>query len=432
MFVNRVLYISIITTISLSANWSDSLNSAWEETKKISESVINTTLEKSQELSKDTMNLMYKFNLNDTKCTTNKKLEKEHLANVWDDFLIKSTNGLEKLNKIDNAPEASLLNFGDDKDSLREDFNSILNDIMTLLVKDSKTISCIEQLKKLKQEIIDENINIISYKEARITAPIEDSFKSTKGDYTQSITISKEKIGFYSKKIKEIKLSLLKNLNLIGLNLSMPQLEILLLRVDSDDIVGISIIFDTSKSITKELEKLLSDSGEDIEISRRYYGMNLILSEMIVYTQSIYMKQLNEKYIPKLKSIIIEVQKIRDESQRLLNRAENKKDEDKINIYSTNIKSLELTIKTAKLYVDNLKLQRLKVKKAYNIARENLSLTRNTYKTVAISSKLLSLIKSTQKSFSHLMNMQLPEIVPFKNLKMQKEYKKLTEEILKK
>ena len=113
MSVNRVLFISILTVSALSANWSDSLSGVWEETKKVSESVIDTTIEKSQELSKETLNLIDKLNISDSKCTTTTELEQEHLSTIWGDFLKKSTDGLKTLNKIEVAPEPSLLNFGD-------------------------------------------------------------------------------------------------------------------------------------------------------------------------------------------------------------------------------------------------------------------------------------------------------------------------------
>ncbi|MBF0187131.1 MAG: hypothetical protein HQL50_04315, partial [Magnetococcales bacterium] len=50
----------------------------------------------------------------------------------------------------------------------------------------------------------------------------------------------------------------------------------------------------------------------------------------------------------------------------------------------------------------------------------------NTLKTVAVSAQLLDILKSSQESFNALMNLQAPDLVPFRNLEMQKKFEELS------
>lgn len=67
--------------------------------------------------------------------------------------------------------------------------------------------------------------------------------------------------------------------------------------------------------------------------------------------------------------------------------------------------------------------------KARNNARKDLRLAINTYATVRISSEVLGLLKESNNLFDALMNLQIPEIVPFENMEMQKKFEELSREI---
>ncbi len=76
--------------------------------------------------------------------------------------------------------------------------------------------------------------------------------------------------------------------------------------------------------------------------------------------------------------------------------------------------------------MDNLKSQRGKVLKAKSKAVDDYRLAYNTYQTVEVSSDLVNLLNTSQDSFEAVMNLQVPEIVPFESLEMQKKYQELS------
>ena len=50
----------------------------------------------------------------------------------------------------------------------------------------------------------------------------------------------------------------------------------------------------------------------------------------------------------------------------------------------------------------------------------------NTYETVKVSGELVSLIRTSEQMLGELFNRQVPELRPFANVEMQREFEKLT------
>ncbi len=72
---------------------------------------------------------------------------------------------------------------------------------------------------------------------------------------------------------------------LIGLDLDLEQIKVLLSRVDSENIIQMSVVFDVLKQITKQLMELTQSSGEEIKTAKKYYGMHVVLIEMVIHMQ---------------------------------------------------------------------------------------------------------------------------------------------------
>ena len=337
----------------------------------------------------------------------------------WQPFIEKSNSAIEKFNKIDKEKiEDSWLPFVSTKENIREDFNSILNDMISTLTEDTKVMECLQEMRRLNRKILDEKDGILKIKEQNISGIDENTKKEIEEKFKKILKLQEN--------IKAIRKSILLELKKLGLNLRSQELEALLVRIDSENIIQIMVIFDISKKIILKLEELMRLNSEDLKISKRYYGMNLILSEIAFYVQKKYIDSIDRKYIPKLNKIILKVDTLIGDTEYLLKNSSTKYEKD---IYRNNIKSQKLTVKTAKFYIQNLVKQREQINIAKERSIKNLNLTRNSYRTMEVGSKLLNLIQSTQQSFSQIMSIQLPEIIPFQNKNIEREYKKLTEEL---
>ena len=147
---------------------------------------------------------------------------------------------------------------------------------------------------------------------------------------------------------------------------------------------------------------------------------------MIVYTQKQYLNKMDNIYLPKVTRIVNDAEAIQIKTKMLINST---KDANSKKILDSNYKSQVLSAKTASLYKKQLNQQHQKIQSALKKSNHDLQIALNTFKTVQISFTLLEVIKESRESFNSLLNIQLPELIPFENKEMALEYEKITQEI---
>ena len=345
--------------------------------------------------------------------------DKRFLA-VWDDVIKKLDQGLDIVEQMTAAPEKTF--FGADKADLRQDLNTLLDGLI-LLLEDQPISSFRARTVELEEYIERQQENIRAFQEAKITAPEKTTFKSSRKDYDEKILEARKAVRLSEREIEEIRKQLHKRILTVGLEMDESQVAILLSRVDADDIIQMAAIFDITRQLTNQLMKLTAESGEKIDNARRYYGMYVVLLELTVRMQQNYILAVNEQYTPRLSLLAEKTLQLNQASKQQL---QTETDNHRIQVYKNNIKAQELTLKTAQLYMDNLRNQRNRVRTAMEEMQRNLILAHNTYDTVLVSAELLELLQQSSSSFDSLMNLQIPEIIPFENQEMLSKYQELS------
>lgn len=413
-----LLPITLFTAQSSYAEWS--FSDAWKTTKEVSGSAYESSKEytnKALDKSKD-----YYDNLTneavDPNSITSRVIEsdkKEHIKEVWSDVLKELDGALILNTRIDAAPVSSF--FSADKGSLGEDQVDVFEEIEALLSSPAiaKNRRNIDALKKKVQGKQD---SITHIKEKRVVADNDE-----RATYDKQIKKAQADIQALTQRINNEKNILKRRFNASGLLLSDAQVDVLLSRVDANDIIKMSLVYDVLADITAQLMGLTKESNENIDQARKYYGMHVVLLKLVINMQDSYVKKLDDVYLPKIETIRIETLRINQDSSRLLSK-ENKND--RKNLLRKNIKAQQLTLKVAKLYAQQLNHQKAKVKKARNLIADDYRVAKNTYDTVKISADLIQLMKSNRASFNALMNIQIPEIVPFENLEMQRKFEEMS------
>ncbi|HIC09883.1 MAG TPA: hypothetical protein EYO61_00810 [Campylobacterales bacterium] len=351
-------------------------------------------------------------------CST---MQSRNFDKSWQPFLENSEDAIKLFNQIDKTDiEDSWIPFIDTKERLRRDFNSILDDIISILSQDTKVIECLKELQNINRKILEEKEELLRLKEKDISEVNQEIKEQVAEKFREIEALQKE--------MKIVRKSILAELQKLGLNLKPEELEALLIRVDSFNIVQMLVVFDISKKIVDRLGKLMESNSSNMRVIKRYYGMNLIVSEIAYYIQTKYIEEIDRKYIPKLKKVISRVEKLVSETKKLL---KNSSSDYEREIYQKNLESQRLTIKTAKLYIENLQSQRRQIEEAQKESLKNLNLTRNSYRTMEAGTALLNLIQVSKENFNKIINLQIPKIIPFDNQAIAKEYQRLTDEIRK-
>jgi len=345
---------------------------------------------------------------------------------IWDELLPRLEKGLEYTDKLEKAPESAWI--GSDKKDIQHDIDKVFNKIIDTLIDDD-FLSYKKEINSLQQDISGNKNTIAFYREKKISAPAQSSIKTTKADYAEKIEELQEENRNNARHIEQIKGRLIQQFADIGVDLTPEQINVLLTRVDGDDIIQMALMMDVLKHITEQIMVLMKENNEDLNYAKKYYGLHLVTLELVVYIQQNYINKVDHVYIPKIDNIMFEAQKMEAKTKKL---AASEVSERRRNIYEKNIQTQELTAHVAQLYKQDLITSKISMVNAQRITKKNLDLARNTYKTVVLSADLYELISESQNMFSEVSKIQVPNIVPFENMQIQKKYYELTKLIQKK
>lgn len=339
---------------------------------------------------------------------------------------------LNYFDEIAVLPESTW--FFRDKKRANSDVDSAIDDIIRLL--DAPQLAKLKlDYRKLEKLIDEEKVEISKLKEARIFAPIEDATlltrvtptqtlkrltANTRGDYDILIEHHEKNLQGYQENLTGLLLQKQSLFAAMGIELDAEQLEVWLSSVVGDDVLTMTIVFNSIKQVTQQLEILTNASGENIQSARRYYGMVVILHRLMLKMQHAFISKVDSDYLPKLDAFKKEANSLISESRGLLVRGGNAE------TLHSNIQSNQATIQAIDLYSAILRSQRNKVFEAMQRSEREYEVAENTYKTVSLSSQVLHLVKQGSNTFQALTKLQIPDSQPFQNTEMKEQFKKLS------
>lgn len=306
--------------------------------------------------------------------------------------------------------------------------DEVLNEIEEI-VFDGQIISYSEKIRNIRADIKGLEIKKSRLNEDFVFAKDKENasmFESNKEEIAEELRNIDSLINKKNILIETLGYDLqIKMLNL-GIDLSIEQIQILTTRVDGDDLAKSIAIFDVTKQITDSLGILMKQNSFNGESTARYYGIYVILSEILGFAQREYILKLDEVYLKR-------INEIKNNSYKSISMAENKiaesQFEQSIKIFKNNIEAERFTIKAANNYREILINQRSKLLIALKTTEEQISVGYSSYTTASNSSILSTLIQDTQSSFDNIMSMQIPEIIPFENSELETEFIKLSGKI---
>jgi hypothetical protein len=248
--------------------------------------------------------------------------------------------------------------------------------------------------------------------------------KRTVEDYDQAIAQRQADIDRYETELLQIRSAFAAELRKMGLDLTDEQVELLLSTVVGDNLIDLGIVFDNVKAITVQLERLVQESGEDLQSARRYYGMYVILLKSLNQMHLQVEQAISDGYVPQIDDIIARARELTAQTRALQERSP-----DKAELLGANLSAQHLTIQSAGVYREYLLEQGQQVGEARRELERDIAAAWNTYETVRVSGELVGLVRSSRRLLDGLLDRQIPALRPFQNLQMQREFEKLTAQL---
>ena len=278
------------------------------------------------------------------------------------------------------------------------------------------------EIASLEAQNREDETKIANLRERRIAAPGEALFGDTVARIDTEIRDRMKAIVARDQLISERKEVFAAELATMGIDLTREQVDFLLATVVGDNVIDISIAFYNVKLITEQLESLTGESLESIEIARRYYGMYTVLLRTLdtIYDEAVLM--INERYLVGIEEIMGRTRQLTKQTQSLLRKA----DPQHRAALEANVRAQEFALEAAETYRAYLEQQRMGILEAQRRLRANIEVAENTYETVKISGDLLRVMRASDELFALLFELQVPDLRPFENLELRREFEKLT------
>ncbi len=283
------------------------------------------------------------------------------------------------------------------------------------------------RLSDIRTEIKATRAELTVYQRKIISAPVSsyNPLVATQSGYEKKIATAKEKIVQLEQKISEEKDKLVVELKRIGMDLDAEKIDILLESITGDEFVRVSIIFDNAKAFALELEQLTEQTGEDLEAAKKYYGVYLMLLKTVDRLQNKFIENVDEVYYPKLDGFAEQAKQNIVEAKKAINAGADAQ------VLEGNMDSNQLTLDAAQYYKQGLAQQKHQMRIANLECKKSILTATNTYKTVALSKDVASLMATSRRAFNSISNLEVPNLRPFENVKMREAFGKLTQELRK-
>jgi len=313
--------------------------------------------------------------------------------------------------------------FSKSKKDYKVDLDEILSELEEVLF-DGEVVNYSSKIREARTNIAINKRDIAQLIEKKTFANDENTsiFQESKSDIENEINAKKQTITLLENNIENLENELSQKLNKLGVQLHPNQIRQLTTRIDGDEVSKTFATFDITKQISSKLRQLVKNNSYDSSFSVKYYGVYVILSEILGHAQRSHKNRINDIYLPalgKVKADISEGIQYARENLEKVNEA------NKI-ILQKNIDSNKLAKKVAEKYEELLKQQIKDLEKTIKKTDEQITVAYSTYDTVANSANLVMLIDQSQAEFDRLVAMQLPEMLTFKSIELENKFSELS------
>ena len=404
-------------------NFSTKLNNIFGKITEESNSILNKTLDSFSSIMNELDQAI------DEEIASLKSAEEEESKIDIQDKMDSIRIHLEDITDL-KKKESSASNFtiiSKSKKDYRIKIDEVLEEIEPILF-DGEVVNYASRIREIRKNIKDFETQKVRLNEKFVFAPEKESLlKSSKKEIKNEIKKIDRLIKKSYKLIDELEFDLKRKMHKLGIKLTREQIRVMTTRIDGDDLSRSFAIFDVTKQISETLSKIMTENSFSGTATVKYYGTYVVMSEILGFSQRRYIEKIEDTYLPALDKI---EKNINDAIEFAETSIKGAKTEQSKKILKSNIKSNEFTMKVLGQYRNILINQMKSLQNALERTKEQITVAYSTYDTAANSANLVNLINQTQDSFNKIMNMQLPNIVPFENKELEIKFLEISDQLV--
>ena len=349
-----------------------------------------------------------------------------YLVEQWGNLNETLSDALSLRDKQETLPDSAW--FGADKSSNAKKINGLLDKALEILVQ-GQAGDLRRQAIALRAEIPELRLEADALRNQRISAPETSRLPwvKTRAKIDARLSELDGEITGRERALSAVNAQLAEALRGLGLQLDDRQIDVLLSSVTGDDLLQNAVVFANVRIMVEKLAELSREDRENLEINRRYSGLYLVLNDLLIHTQEELARKIDGEYKPRLSEIEREAETLRKEA--LDRAAQAGYSEAQRKSFALNAESNAMTLRVAGLYMQLLDAQRKGILDHLTALRRNRDLAENTYRTVRSSGDLRNLIRSGLELFDSIHALSMPEMLPFENETVRREFEEINERL---
>ncbi|HUS90605.1 MAG TPA: hypothetical protein VM695_02105 [Phycisphaerae bacterium] len=331
---------------------------------------------------------------------------------------------LGRKDRQDELPSFTLNPFAEDKKSNARQVRRLSQQVLEVLEVSQVTDLAgeHEQIEAKAREALDE---IARHQREMVSAPQTKawySLETTKAQHQEAVEARRADVAGYRKRQAELVGRIEEALRASGLKVTPEQVRFFLASVSGETALTLNAAFSNVKQINLHLAELIRKTGEDAATAKKYYGLHVVLTEVLTDAHEQAASKIEAEYVPRVFELLKDNQANRQETQRLLKRAGDEKARASL---EANLRAQDVTDKAGRLYMEYLDKQKARLQQVVRSLQGKYEVALNTYKTAKTASALVGLIQASDKDLAALRGMELPEMMPFENAELQQKFQEI-------
>ncbi|GHS99875.1 hypothetical protein AGMMS50276_24370 [Synergistales bacterium] len=318
--------------------------------------------------------------------------------------------------------------FGEDKESNAKKLNSIRDEMMEILLQ-GDAVTFYKEIKVIRAKVPALQIERDALRNRLISA--SDSswlpWEKTSGKINERLNLINKDIADSQARELVLRGEIAAALRDMGIGLDDAQIDTLLASSMDDDLIQNAAVFTNVKKIVEKLGELSANSSDSISVTLRYAGMYLALNDLLIYTQKELVRKIDSNYKPRVNTISREAVALREEA--IKGSADKKFTNSQRAAFDANARANATTMSAAVVYMKFLDSQRQNSIRSLENLERNFVLAANTHKTVKNASDLQDVIRSGLALFDSLQSLAMPDIQPFENEAIKREFEEISKRL---
>ena len=349
-----------------------------------------------------------------------------YLVEKWGSLTGTLSDALSLRDRQEKLPASAW--FGADRTSNARKIDELLDRALEILVQ-GQAGDLRRQALELRTEIPKLRLEADGLRNRRISAPESSRLPwvRTRAKIDERLSELNGEIADRERALSAVDAQLAEALRALGLQLDDRQIDVLLSSVTGDDLLQNAVVFANVRVVVEKLAELSREDRDNLEVNRRYSGLYLVLNDLLIHTREELVRKIDGEYKPRLGEIGKEAEALRREA--LAKASQTGYSDAQKKSFALNAESNAMTLRVAELYMQLLDSQRKGILDNLADLRRNRDLAENTYRTVRSSGDLRNLIRSGLELFDSIHALSMPEILPFENEAIRREFEEINKRL---